>query len=180
MSKSLRLFAVLVVGGLLAACSNTAEIGKMKVQGGKFEKSLHKNYVKLAKQEHQEDDWGDAWKFEDRAKAAAMGKPTAPEPVNARKLAKKYHGPLSKAYAQLTSALNRGGAKANPAAAANAQTNYECWMQEAEENRQPKHIATCRSLFSGSMWMLNDSLGDAKPEKAERWAIPRSPRAHSA
>ena len=170
MSKSLRLFAVLVVGGLLAACSNTAEIGKMKVQGGKFEKALHKNYVNLAKQEHKEDDWGDAWKFEDRAKAAAMGKATAPEPVNKRKLVKKHHAPLAKAYMQLTSALNRGGAKVNPKAAANAQTNYECWMQEAEENRQPKHIAACRSLFSGSIWLLNESLGDAKPMKMAKKA----------
>lgn len=165
MSKSLRLFTVLIVGGLLAACSNTAEIGKMKVKGSKFEKSLVKNYVKLAKQEHGEDDWGDAWQFEDRAKLAAMGKPSAPEPVTNRKLVSKHKKPLTAAYKRLTSALARGGAKANPKAAANAQTNYECWMQEAEENRQPKHIGACRSLFSGSIWMLEESLGGAKPMK---------------
>lgn len=155
--------------GLLAACSNnTAEIAKMKVKGGSYEKGLHKGYLKLAKAEHSEDDWGDASKFEDRAKMSAMGKPPAPEMLSARNLKKKHSKGLSAGYSRLTSALSRGGAKKAGKSAALAQTNFDCWMQEAEEDMQPKHISACRSLFFGALSMVEEAVNEPKMKVAKK------------
>ena len=74
----------------------------MSVKGGAYEKSLHKGYLKLARSEHSEDDWGDASKFEDRAKMSAMGKPPAPEMLSARSLSKKHSTDLGAGYSRLT------------------------------------------------------------------------------
>ena len=158
MRHSLGLIATIALGGLLAACSNSAQISKMSVKGGDFEKGLHKGYLKLAKSEYAEDDWSDSGKFEERAKLAAMGKPTAPEMLSARAIPKVHQKPLGAGYKRLTVALAKGGALKAGKHAATAQTGFECWMQEAEENLQPKHIAACRNNFYGAMTLLEAAV----------------------
>jgi outer membrane protein OmpA-like peptidoglycan-associated protein len=170
MQKSLNLVVCVALGGLLAACSNTAEISKMNVKGGAYEKGLHKNYIKLANAEFGEDDWGDAGLFEHRAKMAAMGKPTAPEMLSERDLVSKHRKPLAAAYKRLTKALARGGAKKAGKHAANAQSSFECWMQEAEENLQRKHIDACRNNFYGAMTLLEDAVYTPSPKAAKKVA----------
>lgn len=169
MRKLFSVIGTVALGGLLAACANnTAEISKMSVKGGAYEKGLHKGYLKLAKSEHQEGDWSDATKFEDRAKLAAMGKPSAPEKLSQRKLIKKYKEPLGSAHKRLTQALAQGAAKKAGKHAAIAQTNFDCWMQEAEENLQPKHIGACRSLFHGALAMMEDAVKEPKMKVAKK------------
>lgn len=179
MTRVIGLVAALSIGVLLAGCSNTAQIGKMSVKGGAFEKGLHKNYIKLANAEHEEDDWADGWRFEDRAKMAAMGKPTSPEMLSARSIPKKHRKPLASAYNRLTAAFRAGGAKKAGKQAANAQTSFECWMQEAEENIQPKHIGACRNKFYGAMALLEGAAYAAprmasKPMEAKTSGPPRT------
>jgi len=155
MRLSISLIGVVALGGLLAGCtSNTNEISKMSVKGGDYEKGLHHGYVNLAKSEHGEGDWRDGRTFEGRAKLAAMGKPTAPEMVSARAIPAVHKKPLGAGYKRLTAAMSKGGASKAGKQAALAQTNFDCWMQEAEENFQPKHIAACRSNFYGAMALL--------------------------
>jgi OOP family OmpA-OmpF porin len=54
--------------------------------------------------------------------------------------------------------MTKGGALKSGKHAALAQTNLDCWMQEAEENLQPKHIAACRSDFYGAMALLEAAM----------------------
>jgi hypothetical protein len=106
MGDSLRIIGVCILGGLLAACStNTAPISKMSVKGSDYEKGLHKGYLKLANDEHAESDWSDGNKFAERAKLAAMGKPTAPEMLSARAVPKKHMKPLAAGYKRLNAAM---------------------------------------------------------------------------
>lgn len=159
MKKSLAIVTALALGGLLSACgNNTAEIAKMGVKGGAYEKGLHKGYLKLARDEHKEYDYGDAVTFEDRAKMAAMGKPAALEMVSARKIPTKHQKGLAAGYKRLNSAMAKGGAKKAGKHAAAAQTSFECWMQEAEENLQKKHIAACQNQFYGAMALLEGAV----------------------
>jgi outer membrane protein OmpA-like peptidoglycan-associated protein len=159
MKKLLGVVATVALGGLLAACgNNTADIAKMNVKGGAYEKGLHMGYVKLARAEHKEYDYFDAVTFEDRAVMAAKGKPTAPEMVSARSIPKKHQKSLAQGYKRLNAALAKGGAKKAGKHAAAAQTSFECWMQEAEENLQKKHIAACRNQFYGAMALLEGAV----------------------
>ena len=47
--------------------------------------------------------------------------------------------------------------------AARAQAMFDCWMQEQEENRQPSHIARCRSGFTEALMALGSAPTAAKP-----------------
>jgi outer membrane protein OmpA-like peptidoglycan-associated protein len=175
MRKSLIFIMAVTLGGLLAACAdNTAEISKMSVKGGAYEKGLHTGYLKLAKAEHSEYDWGDAVKFEGRATLAAKGKPPAPEMLSARAIPKKHEKSLTAGYKRLNVAMAKGGALKAGKHAAAAQTNFDCWMQEAEENIQPKHIAACRNNFYGAMSLLEAAVDKRRmvamkaPKKARK------------
>ena len=59
---------------------------------------------------------------------------------------------------RLTEAMAKGGALKSGRYAAAAQTSFDCWMQEAEENFQPKHIAACRNNFYGAMTLLEAAV----------------------
>lgn len=173
MPKFLRLIAVVATVGFVGACANIDGIEKMSVKGGAFEKGLHKEYIMLAKTENAEDDWPDASLFAERAKMAAMGKPTQPAPVSSRRLHKKYIGNLTNARKRLVDALAQDGAAKAPIHAAVAQTSFECWMQEAEENLQKKHIEACRNKFYGAMALLEGAVWASPQMAAKPAAAPK-------
>lgn len=104
-----RLTAVAVAASFLAACG-TGDIANMSVKGGSFNKGLHSGYVKLANSEYDQTDFSAGDDFADRAKRAAMGKPSVPEGISSRKLKAPHKGQLIKARARLVAALGKGAA----------------------------------------------------------------------
>lgn len=150
MRSSIKIGVIMLLGGAVAACG-TSDIANMQVKGGAYESGLHKGYVKLADAEYEETDISDGNAFADRARLAAMGTPTGPEELNARSLKSKYTGDLSSARARLVSAMGGPAMAKVPADVADAQVAFDCWMQEAEEDMQPAHIAACRKDFDAAM-----------------------------
>ena len=163
MPKLIRLIAVLAVGGLIGACADISQVAKMKVKGGAYEKTLHKEYVKLAKAEAKATDWAVAEEFASRAAMAASGKPSWPASLSKRSLHKKHAKSLANGRKRLTNALSKGGTKKSPKQAAIAQAKFECWLQEAEENIAKKKIQKCRSAFYGAITLLEAAV----------WAAPK-------
>ena len=139
----------------------------MKPTGSKFYKALYSEYVKLGDREAKEDDWGNAVKFADRAITSASGGPVYPEAIEARDLPKNTVGDLLAARNRLTAALIRNGRKKAPKDAAHAQVMFDCWMEEQEENHQPKDIAECRAAFEKSLAKVEKSLKRKKKPKAK-------------
>lgn len=52
----------------------------------------------------------------------------------------------------------RGGAVFAPAEAATAQAAFDCWMQEQEENFQPRDIGACQNRYLAAMARLEEIL----------------------
>src|SRR3546814_14470257 len=48
-------------------------------------------------------------------------------------------------------ARSAGAADEKPLDAAKAQANFDCWMEQQEENFQPQHIAACRDGYMTAM-----------------------------
>ena len=170
-----RLTAVAVAASFLAACG-TGDIANMSVKGGSFNKGLHSGYVKLANSEYAQTDFSAGDDFADRAKRAAMGKPSVPEGISSRKLKAPHKGQLIKARARLVAALGKGAAKKIPGQAAKAQTSFDCWMEQAEENIQPKHIAACRKAFNDAMKKVDAALAPKKKAKKKKKKRPQTVR----
>ncbi len=144
---------------LLGACSNADLIKQVeltKPAGTKFDSSLHANYVKLAKIEENEGDLRDAKHFIMKAKAAAAGQQVAPDGLPPRKVTgvvvtDSSAKDLAGARSRLVKALAGPNVKKMPNVAAEAQTSFDCWVQEAEEGIQANDIAACREVFEIAM-----------------------------
>ncbi len=170
-----RITAVVVAAGFLAACG-TADIANMSVKGGDFNKGLRDGYVKLANSEYDQTDLSSGDYFSSRAKMAAMGKASAPEGISSRKLVPPHKAQLISARARLVSALGKGAAKVIPGQAAKAQTSFDCWMEQAEENIQPKDIAACRKQFNDAMKQVEAALAPKKKAKKKKKKAPQTTR----
>ena len=154
-------------GALLAACAgpDTAMLAKMPNKGTAFDEGLQAGYTELAKIEAAEYDFGDADHFGMKAMKAANGENVLPDRLYQRKLPKKYVGELQAAWQKLTLARTHGGKEKAPAALATAQTQFDCWIQEAEEDIQRIDISRCQIGFNAAMAEVNAAM-KAKPAMA--------------
>lgn len=145
---------LLIAAALAAACTTAPEIAELRRAGppeGAFQAALFDGYLDLAADEQAEGDWRDAAAFRDRALRLARGETVLPEEPQARTLDQRDRAAIAAAREELVAALRRGGRVFAPEAAARAQIAYECWIQEAEEGRQPDDIARCRRQFEQAL-----------------------------
>ena len=118
-----------------------------------FERALSNDYNALSQSELAQGDTRDAETYARRASDAAAGNPTAPDQVELRRpfLKEHYVADLTQARARLVTALEATGRTDAPAAAARAQSAYDCWLEQASEDLQPDHIQACRDSFMTAM-----------------------------
>lgn len=156
----------------LAACGANYDANgarSLPNRGGEFHRALQVDYADLAAEEKAEADWGDARTFVERARRAAGGETFPPEAINARDLPDYSVNTLSDARSRLVAVLNDDTRAQLPVMAAMAQSGFDCWMQEQEEDRQPEDIAACRSSFNTALRALEAA------EPAPRSAAPAQP-----
>ena len=167
--------AVFAVAALsLSACTAGMEIKNargVQPSGTVFERSLYKEYLEQATDEYNEADYGNSDVFALRGIAAAQRKATDPEPVSNRNLPAGTKKDLTAARKRLTIALIKTAKEKAPRDAARAQVMYECWMEEQEENVQPKDIAACRAAFEEAMKKVDAAL-KPKPKPMAKKAPP--------
>jgi outer membrane protein OmpA-like peptidoglycan-associated protein len=170
---------------LLSACG--LQLGAAKnttAPGSAFESGLHQGYLDLSQAEYNESDYEDSDKFAKRTIAVSRGQSVAPEEISARALPSDHVDALSGARSRLVSALDATARTKVPGPAARAQVMFDCWMQEQEENFQPKDIARCRGGFEAAMAAVDDAMRPppppppppraAVPEPVEEMMAPRS------
>ena len=152
------IIAVAMLG--LGACSNhggllgTHDGDEIAALGGakdEFHSALHKQYADLGHAEYGEFDWCDGDVFLDKAWEAGSGYDVSHVPVSDRHLASKYTADASSYASRLAAAFANGAREAKPETAAKAQTSFDCWLQEAEEDIQPDHIAACRDALEAAL-----------------------------
>ncbi|MFC4272425.1 OmpA family protein [Sneathiella chungangensis] len=142
-------FAMIGAASLvLAACGGKLEQAeRLSPSGTEFQQALYAGYIELAKSEYQEGDYIDSDRFAEKAMAATRGEQVDPYHPEEWKLPKDREPVLAGARERLMAALGAGAAEKLPLQAAKAQTSFDCWVQEQEENFQPKDIAACRDAF---------------------------------
>lgn len=180
--------------GSLAGCSMidapasmvtapVSKVGAMSTEGSAFDTALHKAYVARAGLETKEGDFYNANRFLDKAAAAARGQKVLPEDPTS------WPGPggsiaeLEAARVRLLKALIVGGRELAPDAAARAQVNYDCWVEEVGElhgpnmrpqrlgwgiapQGQPEDIAGCKAAFEAALAEVEAALPKPPPPPA--------------
>ncbi|NQW01443.1 MAG: OmpA family protein [Rhodospirillales bacterium] len=151
--KQFRYLPVLAVASLLGACAgqapdlNVAEVRGLPQMGDAFHQALHNDYVDLAETEIEEAHRGAADYYNTKARMAAANGNVLPTRMDERKIPVANVRELSDARTTLMRVLGAGGALRATEATSRAQTQFDCWMEEQEENFQPNDISLCRGGF---------------------------------
>ncbi len=155
----------------MASCVGTQleKAQRVSPEGSTFNRNLYQGYIDLASSEYNEGDYGDSDNFAVRAMQSGTGGTVMPEEISARRLPENKVGELTSARQRLVGALGKGAAEKVPAETALAQTGFDCWMQEQEENFQPNDIEACRSRFFAALEFIEDAL---KPKPMAKKVAP--------
>lgn len=150
MTRITGLMAAVSAVALLTACSSM-ESEMAPTSSNAFNQALGSGYQNLSASEQAEFDWGDSRHFAEKAVAAESELAVEPDTIESRSIPVEYQDELSAARVRLLSALGNGAADTAPVEVATAQTSFDCWMQEQEENHQPEDIAQCQAEFEDAM-----------------------------
>ncbi len=123
-----------------------------------FLNQLTTDYRDLAESEENQSDWQDARLFAGKSESAAAGILVEPDQVDGRMVPEDRMAALSLARERLLDAFDRGGREVAGVPAARAQSFYDCWLQEAEEDFQEADIAACRTGFEQSFSTLDAAV----------------------
>ncbi|MDG4720746.1 MULTISPECIES: OmpA family protein [Thalassospira] len=169
-----KLLAVVSAAAFLSACANMNIPGvrDMADEGSAFDAALHQNYADLAQAEYDEADWSDARYFTSRSKMAAMSQDTGPQMISERSLPEGSVAEVEVARSDLMAALDAGGRDKAASAAARAQSSFDCWLQELEENIQQEDIDNCRSAFYQALAIVQAELEPAAAPMAAAMPMP--------
>jgi OOP family OmpA-OmpF porin len=166
-------------GGIpdITGVSDVNQARKIGDAGEDFNSKLAKAYRDFALFEaDQMVDWPDAVHFAKKANDARAGKPVAPEnPSNWKIKEARDRQELQAGYSRIVNALAAGAATKAPAAAARAQVQFDCWVEQQEENWQYDHIAACKTGFQQAMAALDDAMRVAPTSAAPQAPVTQAP-----
>ncbi len=144
----------------LSACGATFDTEALRHQSddsGSFSAELGRAYKKFALAEIDEmADWIDGAHFGTKAQLAFTGKTPKPEPIENWWLTEDQKQTLGDARKRLLHSLDRHSKKQIPHVAAAAQVNFDCWIEQQEENWQTAHIEKCRRGFFAAVERLEE------------------------
>jgi OmpA-OmpF porin, OOP family len=145
---------------ILAGCSyaNVEDVRHLTSGGDTFADALSTEYRQFALFESdQMADWIDADHFAAKSLDAARGHAGRPERVEDWNIDDNKIAEFTLARERLMAFRQAGAGDMVPAQLAMAQVNFDCWLEQQEENWQTDHIALCRDTFYGA-------IGDIEPE----------------
>jgi OOP family OmpA-OmpF porin len=127
------------------------QLVKATPTGSPFSQALAADYRAFALEERGENDWYAQDHFAVKGLAAAKNEAVPPEMLSDYAI----HGPdeqeLIGARASLVAMLATDATVRVPKSAAKAQTQFDCWVHERDEDWQPKEIQECRAGFMTAM-----------------------------
>lgn len=112
---------------------------------------LAPRYTALADFEKVTGDTAAVTHYSGKAADATAGFEVLPDAVSSRTIAADKVGDLSTAHDALMGKYAEGYAESQPADLAEAQTKFDCWLEEQEEGFQLLDIARCRAGFEAAM-----------------------------
>ncbi|HAU29392.1 MAG TPA: OmpA family protein [Rhodospirillaceae bacterium] len=158
--------AVSLLAGCAGLTSKTRvdELENAQSRGSMFTQVLTREYTAIAKYEQVDMfDYVDAEYFAKKGLAAAEGNPVMPEDLSNWNLPDNMVPELESAHARLLSALGNGARESAPVEAALAQSRFDCWVEQQEENWQEDDIAACRGDFMNAMAALDGQMVNRTP-----------------
>ncbi len=119
----------------LGACTTALPPEKTQAIGSPFNEELKTRYLYLADSRRESLNW-DYFHFREKAEASLLGDVVPPDAVADHEICLPWQPEALAAQERLTSLLNQGGRIQAPAASADAQVDYDCWLDELQAQSQ--------------------------------------------
>ena len=161
--KIVRYVSLCAGAALLAGCvgQDVNQLNDTTIEGESFTANLAREYRGLANFEAFEmQDWADADYFARKGLLADQGEAVAPADLGEFNLPGESVSELSAARDRLLAAFADGARETYPVEAAIAQTRFDCWVEQQEENIQPDHIAACKDEFFAALALIERPVLD--------------------
>jgi OOP family OmpA-OmpF porin len=164
--KSLIVPAALLLVTACASGDGAPAASKAQTKHPALNAELAPRYAALADFEAETGDAAAVGHYRGKSADAAGGFEVLPDAVSSRTIAADKVGDLSAAHDGLMGKYAEGYADSQPADLADAQTQYDCWLEEQEEGWQLLHIARCRAGFDAAMAKMQPAPAP-KPKAAK-------------
>lgn len=139
--------------------SEVDALSRVQPVGSAFTRQLAMEYETIATREQNDMfDPGDGRHFAKKGLDAARGNMVMPEPIDNWDLTPAHMRELGTARGRLIMAFDMGAREIAPVESAIAQTRFDCWIEQQEENWQTVDILTCKSEFLQAMNILELSI----------------------
>ena len=161
--KIVRYVSLCAGAAILAGCvgQDVNQLNDTTIEGESFTASLAREYRGLANFEASEmQDWADADYFARKGLMAAQGDAVAPADLGEFNLPSESVADLGAARDRLLAAFANGATQTYPVESAIAQTRFDCWVEQQEENIQPDHIAACQDEFFAALALIERPVMD--------------------
>jgi OOP family OmpA-OmpF porin len=141
----------------LAGCTTYSleELRQTTPKGSPFQNALSHHYLDFAELKETRYDWYSVQHFADKGLLAAYGNEVGPEDLKDWDVPAEQLPELEKARADLLAVLTPDNIQNKPDLAAQAQFNYDCWVNYAAPNWQQERIDECRDAFMTALAELS-------------------------
>jgi len=161
---------LMIVAGVaaLTACdfNKFEEVDALKeaqAVGSPFTQKLSAEYRDFVESETGQMDHADAIHFSRKGLASARGDVVMPEPLGDWNIQPEYMEELSVGRSRMVAMFDLGAREMYPDVSAIAQSRYDCWMEQQEENFQPDDINKCKKEFLAALEQLEGAMPAAPP-----------------
>jgi OOP family OmpA-OmpF porin len=169
--KTASMLAALLIGG--CAGMGVQKLAQTQPQGSLFTIALAKEYLVFSSRESsQYYDQISASYFARKGLDAAIGVVVQPETLDRWSIPAEAQAEIQASRDRLLAAINTPTTADVSSQLASAQVNFDCWIEEQDENRQPENIAFCRNRYLDAMNQAEQQLAAAKSGQS---LLPTSP-----
>lgn len=179
---------LLIAGLVLTACTATERregvltgdawdvdaAASLPVPEDPYLAALREGYLKLAAAELEDYDWASAAEYRARAIRAAGGEAVQPVDPAALRIPENAREGLDAASAEIRGFIASEGAMLRAARQiGEAQVQFDCWVEQAQEGHQEDDIAACRETYEllivlvRDLAQLPDNMAVVLPEDGE-------------
>lgn len=141
---------LLLIGSFLlglGACTTALPPEKTEALGMPFNEELKSRYLQLAASRRESLDW-DYFHFREKAEASLLGDVVRPDSVADHEICLPWQPEALASRERLVALLDDGGRFQAPSAAAEAQVDYDCWLDELQAQSQAS--ANCTNIGAES------------------------------
>ncbi len=170
---------LMIVAGVLAlgACDfnkfdEVDALREAQPVGSPFTQKLTAEYKDYVNNEIEIGDHADALHFSRKGLAAARGDVVTPEPLGDWNVPAETMNELATGRSRLMAVFDLGAREAYPDVSGVAQTRFDCWIENQEENFQGDEINRCKREFLAALQQLEGAMPAQPPAPV---AAPETP-----